>query len=469
MMQSPESVNGTVAEMLRVFRGDEGMDQMTVPGTATQRLGLLLDISKALIQFRSVDEVTPVILDLVGKAAALRSAVLIGEVEKGGILRGWRAAEESASRLEAALEHAREAYQSYLAEEASFSTRLSQADPNVSTRVFSRHRTRDPAAKAKDRFVMLPLALGSHRVFGALQVELAERIDEEQLAFLSTVVNLLAIAFDRHVASRHEVAARERAEKLEASTTELLRREQRALEKAEAAIRSRDLFLATVSHDMMNLTSAVDINAHTLLERPSDSAKLRQRLTAIKSANMQMALLLQDVLDTASIENGELPIQPTACSALKVATDVVEVFRSMADAKSIDLVLILPPDLPTVWADPRRIGQALGNLVKNAIRFSPARSSVTIRASAIDHGLRLSVSDEGPGIAAAKEESIFEPYWSEEDTGTPGVGLGLFIVKAIVERHGGKVGVQSQLGHGSTFRFTLPVQAGAGSIESGHS
>jgi signal transduction histidine kinase len=430
--------------------------------TATQRLDLLLEISRSLMQFDTVDEVVPTILGHIGKALPLRTAVLIGEVGDQSVLRAWRAVDVTTAQLNAAVEHGKASYQAYFGDEAAFARRLLDARATVSARVLPRRRAGESGVTDdENRFIMLPLVLGPHRVFGALQIERAERMDEEQLAFLNTVVNLLAIAVDRHVTSRREVVARERAQTLEGATAELLKREEAALVTAQAAIRSRDLFLAIVSHDLRNLTGAADIAAHMLLKFPPEDAKQHERLKTVKRATTQMGALLRDLIDTASIEDGRLSVVREVCSVRAMVTDTAEIFRSLAESKSVELILDVPPDPPAVWADPRRIEQALGNLVKNAIRFSPPNKPVTIGASLIDGTLRLSVRDEGLGVPPEHHESIFERYWTEGPE-SAGVGLGLFIVKAIVDGHGGSIGVVSQPGHGSTFWFTIPPRVDAG-------
>jgi signal transduction histidine kinase len=422
--------------------------------STSQRLALLVEISGALMQFETVDHVIPAVLRLAGQAVPLRTGILIGGVETRSILRVWGAVDLTKEQVDEALEHARAAYQDAFGDEAPLAARLREARASVSMRVLP-HGQRG-AWPRPDQYILLPLVAGQRDVFGAVQFEPAERMDEEQLAFLSTVANLIAIALDRHVAFQREASQRARAQSLEQQTAELLRREHAALEQARAAMRSRDLFLAAASHDLRDLTGVADMAARLLLNSPPPS-KQREWLEALKRATTRMRTLLADVLDTASIEDGHLSLVPERISLRPIAQRTADAFAVAADAHAVDLILEVPPDLPAVWGDARRLEQALDNLVKNAIHFSPAHGSVAIRASATHDMARMSVADQGPGIPREFHQSIFEPFWSAGRDQSRSSGLGLFIVKAIIDRHGGQVGVDSQPGQGSTLWFTLPL------------
>ena len=132
----------------------------------------------------------------------------------------------------------------------------------------------------------------------------------------------------------------------------------------------------------------------------------------------------------------------------------------LATEKKLALKVTLPPDLPAAVGDERRINQVLLNLVGNAIKFTEA-GEVKVQISASDGALVISVSDTGPGISEADQQKIFEEFQQAEGSGkrTKGTGLGLAIAKRIVELHGGRIWVESSMGKGSTFTFTLPERS----------
>src|SRR5262249_54577387 len=134
--------------------------------------------------------------------------------------------------------------------------------------------------------------------------------------------------------------------------------------------------------------------------------------------------------------------------------------RSLAEEKQLQLKALVAPDLPPGKGDERRLTQVLLNLLGNAIKFTEV-GEVTVEATAADGWFTVSVSDTGPGIAPADQARIFEEFQQADSSSTRkkgGTGLGLSIAKRIIELHGGRIGVESRLGHGSTFRFMLPVR-----------
>jgi GAF domain-containing protein len=169
------------------------------------RIDLLIEISKLLSQFETVEQVVPAVLDCITQAIPMHTAVLIGEVESHSILRAWRAGDQTTAQLDEALEHARASFGAYFGDEAPFARRLQAARATVGTRVLPLGRVQ-ASRRTAGRFIILPLVRAQHGIFGALQIEPAGLVGEEELAFLNTVVNLLAIALDRHIASQRETA-----------------------------------------------------------------------------------------------------------------------------------------------------------------------------------------------------------------------------------------------------------------------
>jgi signal transduction histidine kinase len=248
--------------------------------------------------------------------------------------------------------------------------------------------------------------------------------------------------------------------RLERERRRLLRSEQEARAQAESAVRGRDEVLRVVSHDLGNSLSAVGIHA-TLLERARKDAapddEVRRRAVAIRQLVKQMHDLRQDLLDAASIEAGRLSMFPVRERVETVVADVADALHQIADEKGIVLVVDLPGSLPDVFADRQRLQQVLNNLLGNALKFTPAGGSITLRARERDGCVCLSVIDTGPGIEKEDLSNIFERFWKGGRDDRKGAGLGLTIARGIVEGHGGQIWAESTPGEGSSFHFTIPV------------
>jgi signal transduction histidine kinase len=246
--------------------------------------------------------------------------------------------------------------------------------------------------------------------------------------------------------------------RLETERATLLRNEQEARAAAEAAVNARDEVLRIVAHDIGNSLSAVKIHA-MVLERtlPDGDGEARKRTEAIRHLTQQMDRLRQDLLDVAAIEAGRLSFEPGETALAEVVDDVLGTVGEMAGEKALRVESCVSAELPAVWADRERLHQVLGNLVGNAVKFTPAEGR--IRVSAVREGdeVRVAVEDTGPGIPAEHLENVFDRFWQARSTRRAGAGLGLAIARGVVEAHGGRIWATSQVGRGTTFEFTLPV------------
>ena len=130
--------------------------------------------------------------------------------------------------------------------------------------------------------------------------------------------------------------------------------------------------------------------------------------------------------------------------------------KGKADAKNLRFELAIAQNLREVSCDKLRVGQVLSNLIGNAMKFTPEDGSVRVTARDVEQGIQISVSDTGPGIPPEALSKIFDRFWQAKDTQRLGSGLGLSIAKGIVDAHGGKIWVESQVGKGTTFHFILP-------------
>jgi signal transduction histidine kinase len=248
--------------------------------------------------------------------------------------------------------------------------------------------------------------------------------------------------------------------RLEAERARLLEREHEARTTAEAAVRARDEVLRIVAHDIGNSLSAVKIHA-LVLERtlPAGDAgsEARKRTGAIRDLTVQMDRLRQDLLDVAAIEAGRLSFEPAPMDVAAVVDEAVAALAEVAAEKGVSLSAAAAPGLPRVSADRERVLQVLANLGGNAVKFTPAGGTVTVRAESRDGEVRVSCADTGPGIAGDDLPHVFDRFWQARSTRRAGAGLGLAIAKGIVEAHGGTVSAESTVGEGSTFAFTLPA------------
>ncbi|MEO8902754.1 MAG: HAMP domain-containing sensor histidine kinase [Polyangiaceae bacterium] len=287
--------------------------------------------------------------------------------------------------------------------------------------------------------IALPL-ISRNQLIGALRLSFTEgrTLDAEERAFLSAFAQQCALALDRAQLYEDAIAARDFAER---------------------ATRMRDEFLSIVAHDLGNPMNTIGIWAALVLDAPlagADSETVRKGAAVIQKAVRRMALLLHDLGDVASIDSGHLKIEDLEGNADTIVADVVEAYAPLCVEKKLSITGKAPALL--IPCDRNRVGQVLGNLVANAIKFTPNGGTIAIEAVPLEREVRFSVADTGPGIPEEAREHVFERYWRGKDRDyTKGVGLGLFISKDIIASHGGKIWVESTVGRGSTFYFTLPV------------
>jgi signal transduction histidine kinase len=232
---------------------------------------------------------------------------------------------------------------------------------------------------------------------------------------------------------------------------------------AQDANRARDDVLGVVSHDLRNPLSAIAMCARVLEENPpADAAARVALLHTIRDSTEWTNRLIQDLLDVANIERGRLSLELRPEEPAQLALQALHMFELEATEHGIDVAAKLPTNLPLVAADGARIVQVLGNLVRNAIKFTPRGGRITIGAERCDGAVQFVVTDTGKGITPDNQARIFERYWQSSDGArTRGSGLGLSIAKGIVEAHGGRLRVESVPGEGSTFSFTVPASVGS--------
>jgi PAS domain S-box-containing protein len=229
---------------------------------------------------------------------------------------------------------------------------------------------------------------------------------------------------------------------------------------AQKAVAARDAILAVVSHDLANPLSAILLTSRSVLggTGATPSPEIISRSTeVIQRAAEQMLRLIRDLLDVSSIDAQRLTIDRTRQPVTRLLADAIEGMRGRAEAKSLRLDVDPDPEAGLeVDCDRDRIQQVLANLIGNAIKFT-GKGSVTVRVRPREHDVCFSVTDTGPGIAAADLDHVFDRFWQARKTARAGTGLGLSIAKGIVEAHGGRIWVESEVGVGTTVSFTLPI------------
>lgn len=241
----------------------------------------------------------------------------------------------------------------------------------------------------------------------------------------------------------------------------------REAQTATAAARresaARQELLAVVSHDLRSPLTAVTMGSALLDETLPPDEQLRgprRHVRAIKNAADRMTSLINDVLDTARLEAGTIALHRTWWDVGEVLERAVELHQTRAAQLGVTLRAEGPDAPARAWGDPERVLQILGNLISNALRFTPRGGEIVATAAAGTQPVELRVCDTGPGISAEDQAHLFERYWQGRETAKPGgLGLGLYICKNLVEAHGGTIWVDSALGRGSMFCFTLPAAA----------
>jgi signal transduction histidine kinase len=222
---------------------------------------------------------------------------------------------------------------------------------------------------------------------------------------------------------------------------------------AEAA----NLALAAAAHEIKNALGPLAMTLQ-LCERQAQAGQpvSLPDLGFARAQVRRLAALVEDLLDQTRADLGALAFRPLPVDLGAVVTEAVETFRR---GKPAAVVVELPPTPCTASADAGRIQQVLTNLLENAVRYSPAGSSVTVRLASVPGGrARIEVCDCGPGLSPGERARVFERFVrGAASEGTSGLGLGLYLCRAIVEQHGGAIGVDSAPGAGATFWVDLPA------------
>lgn len=222
--------------------------------------------------------------------------------------------------------------------------------------------------------------------------------------------------------------------------------------------RNRNDILSVVAHDLRNPLSVISSSSSLLLEQPELVPAQRARtLQMTQRAVGQMDRLISDLLDATRLDTGQLRLDRARVDARAILHQIEETFGQAALDRQIALQCVVPVGECLVCADSDRVLQAIGNLVGNALKFTPRHGLITVSTARRGPEVVFSVADTGSGISTADQLRVFDRFFQTRKGDLRGVGLGLSITKGIVEAHGGRIWLDSAVGLGTTFYFTVPA------------
>jgi PAS domain S-box-containing protein len=289
----------------------------------------------------------------------------------------------------------------------------------------------------------IPLIVAD-QLLGVLDVqsERVNRFTEQDALIQQALANQIAVALQNARAYEIQVTAAEEAQKLD---------------------RLKNEFLASMSHELRTPLNSIIGYAEVMLDGVDGDLpdEAMEDVKAIHDSGRHLLEMINDILDLAKIEAGRMELDREAVKLTGIVEEVQRTVSILLKEKPVELRVVLPEDLPALDADRIRLRQILNNLVSNAVKFTP-EGSITIRAEYVpdDKTVQVSVKDTGIGIAANHLNVVFEQFRQVDGSSkrrAGGTGLGLTITRRLVEMHGGRIWVESTLGEGSTFSFTIPV------------
>ncbi len=232
--------------------------------------------------------------------------------------------------------------------------------------------------------------------------------------------------------------------------------------RSDEALANRDDFMGMVSHDLRNLLSGIVMNAAAMADsapKTEDGERIVARTSRIQRYVARMNRLIGDLVDVVSIDAGKLAIQVSHSDAGILIAEALDAFAQDAINKGIALNAIAASGPLFANFDHDRMLQVLANLIGNAIKFTPSGGVIAVHGERVGEALIFSITDNGPGIPSQMLEAVFKRFWQVGKDDQRGLGLGLYISKCIVEAHAGRIWVDSQMGSGSAFHFTIPAAA----------
>jgi signal transduction histidine kinase len=310
-------------------------------------------------------------------------------------------------------------------------------------------------------FVSAPLV--SHQeVLGYLGADKGQTpCTQEDLNLLMTIASHVAVAIDN---ARTYKDLETLASGLEQRVTERTQDLQTANDRLQELDRLKSAFVSIVSHELRTPMTSIKGLIENMLDGLTGELAERQTfyLSRVKYNIERLTRMINDLLDLSRIEAGHVELQTTSIDTGSIAREVVELLQPMAEEKSLTLATNIIDPIPLIQGDRDKLIQIFTNLTNNALKFTPPSGTVTVKVNYHTDGyIHACVTDTGCGIPLDEQQTVFERFYRGQ-SGEPknhGAGLGLAITKSLVELHGGTIGVESTVGQGSRFWFTLPLQA----------
>lgn len=221
-------------------------------------------------------------------------------------------------------------------------------------------------------------------------------------------------------------------------------------------------FLANIAHEFRTPLSAAGASIELLIDQAPDlsDTELQELLNSLHLGVLRLQTLVDNLLECASIEAGRFVVSPRSNDIAEIISTAVQTMQPLLEKYGQRLLVELPANIPVVYADARRIEQVLVNLLYNASKFGPADAEITISVLVDQMWAKVLVADRGPGISHEQKSFVFRRIMhpdTSSDNAKVGAGLGLSVVKAVIEAHDGQVGVDDRPGGGAIFWFTLPL------------
>ena len=319
----------------------------------------------------------------------------------------------------------------------------------------------DRSSFTRSRNLLIGVGAGSLLLAALLGLLLSSSV----VAPLRRTRSRLAAIAAGDFSDRLELANRDEIGALAADVNSMSDELHRVYEELALASEHKSRFLATVSHELRTPLNAIIGFSEILHEQMFGELNDRQLayVDDIREAGKHQLSLINELLDLAKIEAGRMDLELSEVALPEIMHSAVSLHQEQANRAGVELSLRTEPEEITVRADERRVRQVVFNLVSNAVKFTPNGGRVEISARLEDGQVEVGVADTGPGIAAGDQETIFEEFeQGPEGRRAEGTGLGLPLSRKLVELHGGRLWVESEVGRGSIFRFTLPVRQEVG-------
>jgi signal transduction histidine kinase len=248
------------------------------------------------------------------------------------------------------------------------------------------------------------------------------------------------------------------------TNAEAFERQRAAMEQLEKVNRAKSEFVSIVSHEFRTPLTGIQGFSEMMRDEDLPLAEMKEYAADINKDAQRLNRMINEMLDLSRMESGRMTLAHDPLDLNAIVRDVAERVRPTAPAHPIRLELA--PDLPSLPGDRDRLTQVVGNLVSNAVKYSPTGGEIVITTAREDGSVHLAVRDHGMGIPADALGAIWEQYSRVESKETRGIqGTGLPIVRQIVALHGGRVWAESEVGRGSTFHVVLPLAAGVQAVE----